>query len=124
MTDRDPKPLGWPPRRPWCLPCRELCGDTAFAHINGVVCEWHWGILTDEDQKVLADAIRERRPNGGKVTSVLEQIWVVRGTLRRVPNTVVATWKAEAKDSNADDDHKVGDWHIYLPQFIQSDGVR
>lgn len=99
-------------RRPWCLPCRELTGDTAWASVNGVVCEWHWGILSDADQAALTAAIREFKPRGGRITTVIGQIVVVRMRLRSVPNTVYATWKAEADDYLADDDHKLDDWRV------------
>ena len=83
-------------RRPWCLPCREADGSRVWASALGVACEWHWGILNDDDQRALETAVRERHPKGGRVASVIEQIWVVRRTLRHTPNTVEATWRADA----------------------------
>lgn len=85
-------------QRPWCLPCRELAGERHWASQNGVVCEWHWGILSPEDQAALTDALLQVHPKGGRAYRVLEQIWVVRKYLRESPNTVVETWRAEAAD--------------------------
>jgi|GEM_PF-4092190 hypothetical protein len=79
--------MAWKPTRPWCLPCRERDGS-----------DWCWGVLSDADQAAMTQAVRELHPRGGRVTRVTEQIWVVRLLLRqqRPPNTVEATWKADA----------------------------
>lgn len=83
--------------RPWCLPCAEL-GTRVSATEYGVCCEWHLGILAAADREALRLAVLEKHPRGGKVTRVIEQIWVVRVTLRQGltgPNNVEAIWRAD-----------------------------
>ena len=88
------------PRRPWCLPCVEL-GSRVPATEYGLCCEWHLGILSDADREALRLAVLERRPGGGKLRKVIDQIWAVRVTLRQGstgPNNVEAIWQADAKE--------------------------
>jgi hypothetical protein len=83
--------------RPWCLPCRDSDGSRVCAAHRGVACEWHYGILSDADQRALDAAIDLRHPRGGRVRTPIEQIWVVRVDLRnqRPPNTVEQAWRDE-----------------------------
>lgn len=91
-------------RRPWCLPCREGAGLRTWASVLGVACEWHWGILSDDDQRALQVAVLKEHPRGGRVTSVIEQIVVVRMTLRQSKATVEATWRADAEQLDRERD--------------------
>ena len=93
-------------RRPWCLPCREADGSRTHAQYLGVACEWHWGILSAADRAAMEAAFREHGIGlrGGHVRRVLDQVWIVRYYLRqqRPPNTVEATWRADAAQLEAD----------------------
>ena len=87
---RDPTP------RPWCFACRaEDC--RCWAQHLGMVCDWHWGILSESDQEALREAVRRRHPRGGRVHNVIEQLVIVRMDLRSgdIPNTVEQTWNEE-----------------------------
>lgn len=96
--------------RPWCLPCAEL-GTRVPATEYGIACEWHVGILSDRDREALRLAVLDRHPRGGRVKKVIEQIWVLRVTLRQGStgrNNVEAIWQADAEEmmarDNDDDD--------------------
>jgi len=93
------------PARPWCLPCRGDDGTVTFAQFLGIACEWHWGILEESDQQALTDAVRRRHPRGGRVRSVLAQIWVLRGDLRRGGNTVEKTWHRDREVFRGEQGH-------------------
>jgi hypothetical protein len=106
MTDRLPvsgEPTGREfqrQQRPWCLPCRDLDGSQVWAMHLGVACDWHWSILSEDDQFALAEAVSRRHPRGGSIRTVIEQIWVIRVDLRqqRPPNTVEETWARDRID--------------------------
>ena len=91
------------PRRPWCLPCRNIDGSRVYAQYLGICCEWHWGYLSDDDQFALAEAVSLRHPRGGSVRTHIEQIVVVRMDLRqqKPPNTVEETWERDRADVEA-----------------------
>ena len=98
------------PLRPWCLPCVEAYGRRQGAPNLGIACDWHWGILSPADQEAMRLAVLERHPQGGKVRRVIDQIWVVRVTLRQQltgPNNVEAIWGADRNEQYAldRDDH-------------------
>jgi hypothetical protein len=64
-------------QRPWCVRCRQEDGSEAWAAILGVVCEWHWGVLSLDAQVSLAAEVLRKHPRGGRVTMVTEQLWIV-----------------------------------------------
>ena len=86
--------------RPWCLPCREADGSRVWASALGVACEWHFGILSEQEQAELTAAVRRRHPRGGRVNTVLGQIWTVRHDLRQSGSTVERTWRADAEGAD------------------------
>lgn len=99
MTD---KPVTTPvtAARPWCLPCRYIDGSRVWAEHLGIACDWHWGYLSESDQRAMAEAVRRHHPRGGRVRSHIEQIVVVRMDLRqqKPPNTVEESWERDRAD--------------------------
>jgi hypothetical protein len=86
--------------RPWCFPCTRLDGSQVWAMHLGIACDWHWGILSVNDQEAMRAAVLARHPRGGRVRTVIEQLVVIRMDLRNggAPNTVEETWAKDAED--------------------------
>lgn len=92
-------------KRPWCLPCRAE-GARVWAEHLGVACDWHFGILSEANQAALREAVRRQHPRGGRVTTAIGQIWVVRQILRNgdIPNTVEKVWADDLAEVIAQDE--------------------
>lgn len=93
------------PPRPWCMPCGEM-GSRVTATEYGLCCEWHLGILSDVDREAVRLAVLERHPRGGRIRRSIDQLWVVRVTLRQGltgPNNVEAIWQADADEQVANE---------------------